>query len=89
MASQSTLTSYPNPTTGPSKVIFTSAESGISQLEVYDMNGRLVKVLFKGQVNANLAYSVDFEGTGLPNGVYIFKLTDPSGVTIDKFMIAR
>lgn len=86
---ESTLTSYPNPTTGNSNVVFSASTNGKTQIEVYDMNGRLVKSLFDQETNAGQEYRIEYDGNALPNGVYIYKMTDKTGVTIDKFMIAR
>ena len=86
---QSSLTSYPNPTSGPSQVVFSSATTGRTLVEVYDMNGRNVATLFNQVANANQEYRLDFNGNNLPNGVYIYRMTTNNETIIDKFMIAK
>jgi hypothetical protein len=85
----STLTSYPNPTAGPSQVVFTPAVSGRTILEVYDMNGRSVATLFNQDAQAGMTYREDFNALVLPNGIYIYRLTTANEVVIDKFMVNR
>ncbi len=86
---QSTITSNPNPTTGPSQVVFNTPSAGKTTVEVFDMNGRNVKTLFNQMANANQEYRLDYDGSDLPNGVYIYRLTSSDGVKIQKFMIAH
>ncbi|MCA1752032.1 MAG: T9SS type A sorting domain-containing protein [Cryomorphaceae bacterium] len=83
------LGSSPNPTAGPSFVTFTNPVEEMSTLEVYDMSGRLVRTLFRQVTNPGQEYRLEFDGGFLPNGVYLYRLTTPSEVVIDKFMIAR
>ncbi len=87
--SQNQLTSFPNPTNGPSQVVFVTAETGRTLVEVYDMNGRMVEALFNQEAEAGVEYRLDFNGNNLPNGVYIYRMTTENEVIVDKFMIAR
>jgi hypothetical protein len=84
-----TLASSPNPTAGQSFVSFTSPQAEYATLEVYDMNGRMVKSLFNQVTNPGQDYRIEFNGSDLPNGVYIYRLTTGAEVLVDKFMIAR
>lgn len=86
---ESTLTTYPNPTTGNSKVVFNSEVAGKTQVEIYDMSGRRVSILFDQFINANQEYRIDFNGSALPNGVYIIKLTTNSSVEFEKLLITH
>ncbi len=83
------LTSSPNPTSGPSFVTFTSANEDYATLEVYDMNGRMVESLFNQVTTPEKEYRLEFSGANLPNGIYLYRLTTGAEVMIDKFMIAR
>lgn len=83
------IASMPNPTTGQSNVTFSIAEEGYTTLEVFDMSGRLVDAVFAGNAQPNNEYRFEFDGSSLPNGVYIYRLTTASEVVNDKFMIAR
>ncbi len=85
----SQLTSYPNPTPGSSEVVFMIPETGATRVEVYDMNGRKIKTLFNQTAQEGLQYKLDFDGSYLPNGIYIYKMTTSKETMIRKFMIAR
>ena len=79
----------PNPTSGINTVSFTAKEEARYTLEVYDMQGRSVQTIFDQITEQGLPYRVIFDGTFLPNGVYIYRLTTGSAVEVAKFMIAR
>ncbi len=86
---QSALSSYPSPTTGPATIEFKTAIAGKSTLDIIDMNGRLVRTIFNQNVVAGETYTVDFDGSDLPNGIYITKLSTDNNVEIGKIMIAK
>lgn len=86
---QDTFTVYPNPTSGPAVVEFTPALNGTSMIQVIDMSGRIVKTIFNQDVEADQTYRISFDGSDLPNGIYITKLTTDTEVSIEKIMIAR
>jgi len=81
--------SSPNPTSGTSFVTFTNPREELATLEVYDMSGRLVTTLFNQVTESDIEYRLEFDGAGLPNGIYIYRLTTESETITDKFMIAR
>ncbi len=83
------MSSMPNPTTGPSLVSFTSAESTRTLLEVYDMSGRQIDILLNQDVEAGETYRVEYDAAALPNGVYLYRLSSAHEVVIEKFMLVR
>lgn len=83
------VSSSPNPTEGQSFVTFTVAEQTEATLEVYDMSGRKVAEVFNGFAEPSSEYRFEFDGSNLPNGVYIYRLTTDTEVKTEKFMIAR
>ena len=85
----SVLTSLPNPTSGVSQVVFTTAQTANTVLDVFDVSGRKVATIFSAEAQKDQEYRVDFNGTALPNGVYIYRLRTGNETIIDKFMIAR
>ena len=86
---QSAITSYPNPTTGPSEVVFSTAATGRTYIDVYDMNGRKVATLFDQVAQEGQDYSLNFNGLSLPNGFYVYVLTNNNETTIERFLIAK
>ncbi len=83
------LASQPNPTEGLSTVSFTADYRTRATIEVFDMSGRAVATLFNAGVEAGVEYRAQFNGSALPNGVYIYRLTTDAEVVMEKFMIAR
>ncbi len=83
------LSSFPNPSKGSSYVSFSNPNEEMTTLEVYDMNGRLVEQLFNQMSMPEQEYRIEFDGSYLPNGVYIYRLTTQSEVVTDKFILAR
>lgn len=83
------LFSLPNPTAGPSEVNFSLPRAATTILEVYDMNGRMIEQLFNQVTTPDQTYTLRFDGSALPNGVYIYRLTTDREVLIDKFIISR
>ncbi len=88
-ASLSNLYSLPNPTEGMSTVVYQPSTSGSALLEVYDIRGVRLATIFNLAVEAGQVVSSQFDGSALPNGVYLYRLTTDSEVKVEKFMIAR
>ncbi len=78
---------YPNPFNPVTKIKFTIGNNSgkIVQLIIYDILGREVKVLVNEILSAGI-YEVEFNGTGIPSGVYFYKLTAGS-LTIENKML--
>jgi hypothetical protein len=49
----------------------------------------LVDAIFTGVAQANNEYRYAFDGSALPNGVYIYRLTTLNEVVNEKFIISR
>lgn len=83
------ISTSPNPTTGVSFVSFTVESPSYTTLEVFDMSGKLVDAIFTGTAQPGSEYRFEFDGSALPNGVYLYRLTTENEVVNEKFMIAR
>jgi hypothetical protein len=81
--------SYPNPSRGISNVVFKSDRNEFAQLDVLDMQGRFVAGVARLLAEANQQYTFTFDGSNLPNGIYVYRLTTENSVEVKKFMIAR
>ena len=86
---ESVLSTFPNPTEGMSHVVFTPAETGNTFVDVYDMNGRKIATIFDQVAQKGQEYQLDFNGLSLPNGFYVYVLTNNSQTTIERFLIAK
>lgn len=89
VGSSNTLTSYPNPTSGPSQVVFVTAKAERTVVAIYDMNGRQVETLFNQVATPGQEYRIDFDGNDLPNGIYVYKMTTNSETIVNKFMVSK
>ncbi len=65
-----------NPTT---QIEFSVLGEAPSRLEVLDLNGRVVAVLFDGQLTAG-SYTVSFTPSALPGGVYVYMLREGNNI---------
>ncbi len=65
---------YPNPFNPQTAIRFGLPETAQVRLVVYDVRGRQVRVLAEG-VRAAGMHEVTFDATGLPSGVYFYRLT--------------
>ena len=64
---------YPNPFNPLTRINYELQIANYVFLNVYDINGKLVKELINEKQSAG-NYSIDFDGSGLPSGTYIYRL---------------
>ncbi len=78
----------PNPNRGKrAAVTFVLPESGIAEIELYDMTGIRIAVLFRDYVKENVNYRVDFSPENLPVGIYAVRLTNETGIIANTKMV--
>ena len=83
------IVAYPNPFRDETVIEFVLVESSYVTLEVYNMIGEKVTVLFQGQVDAFEPYTVNMRAGDLPNGVYFYRLNTGKGTFMNKLILAR
>ncbi|MDQ3021550.1 MAG: SBBP repeat-containing protein [Bacteroidota bacterium] len=64
---------YPNPFNPKTVISYSLIGNGYISLKVFDILGNEVAVLVNEKQNAG-SYAVDFNGEGLPSGIYFYKL---------------
>ena len=69
---------YPNPFNPTTTIDFVLAESGITSLKVYDVNGKLVQTVFENANKLRGTYSFDVDMSRHPSGVYFYILEQGS-----------
>ncbi|CAA9220530.1 MAG: hypothetical protein AVDCRST_MAG56-408 [uncultured Cytophagales bacterium] len=79
----------PNPFADRTSLSFTATTDGPARLEVYSPTGTRVRLLFEGSVESGKKYAYAFDGTGLPPGVYVGRLTTGNGVAHRKLLLNR
>jgi uncharacterized protein len=79
---------YPNPFNPSTVIKFSVPKDGNVSIKVYDIKGQLIKTL----VNQNIIvgnYSVDFDGTGLASGVYLYSIETPEYKDTKKMILVK
>jgi hypothetical protein len=79
---------YPNPFNPSTQISFSLAQNGFVTLAVFNLIGQEVKTLINGNMEAG-SHSITFDASGLPTGVYIYKLTSPGSTQTKKMMILK
>ncbi len=81
-------TAIPNPATEEARFNFSLPTTSPINVQVIDLNGRVVSTLNLGQTNAG-ENSFQVDVTGLANGLYIVSLQTKDGVVTQKFNVQR
>lgn len=64
---------YPNPFNPSTTISYGIPESGLVLIRVFDVHGRLVSELVN-EVKQAGSYSIDFDGSKIPSGIYLYRL---------------
>jgi hypothetical protein len=79
---------YPNPFNPVTRISYQLPFAGIVKLCVFDILGReVVNLVNREQIPGN--YTVNFNGTGLPSGVYFYMLSAGNSVEVKKMMLLK
>ncbi|MFT6727746.1 MAG: hypothetical protein ACJAV7_002203, partial [Flavobacteriales bacterium] len=79
----------PNPTAENATIKFASPTVNTLKLEIYDLAGRKVGVLFNGNVVANQLYTVDFSAGDLESGIYTIRLASQTRQVNEKLVVSK
>ena len=79
---------YPNPFNPSTSIDYSIKQAGFVTLKIYDMLGKEVAVLVNGNKPAGY-YTVEFNGSNLPSGVYIYRLTAGKFSSAKKLMLMK
>jgi hypothetical protein len=82
------LNNYPNPFNSGTTIEFTLPGPMPVEINVYDVQGRLVRTLLNESLLAGF-YTVPFNATGLASGVYIYTLNAGSSIHTGKMMLIK
>jgi hypothetical protein len=66
------IQNYPNPFNPSTTIEVQFPETGKGKLVIYDVLGKVVSILFNGNLSAGI-HKFDFNGAGLPSGIYYYK----------------
>ncbi|RMZ50007.1 T9SS C-terminal target domain-containing protein [Candidatus Marinimicrobia bacterium PRS2] len=76
---------YPNPFNPQTTIKWSMPLSGIVSLEVYNLQGQLVELLFNGQLEASIHEQI-WDATAYPSGIYFYRLKTHEK-TLQKIML--
>jgi hypothetical protein len=79
---------YPNPASGETSIRFTIPKAEKVSLTVYDINGRVLKVLVHGSRDAG-THTVSFNTGSLAGGVYYYRMKAGDFIKAKKLTVGR
>ncbi|MFI5144402.1 MAG: T9SS type A sorting domain-containing protein [Ignavibacteria bacterium] len=79
---------FPNPFNPTTMITFDLPRSQDVSIEVYDVNGKLVKTIMREFKPAG-SYQINFNASSLTSGVYFYKLTTTSFVDTKKMILVK
>ncbi|HEY1038643.1 MAG TPA: T9SS type A sorting domain-containing protein [Bacteroidia bacterium] len=68
---ETTGTVYPNPSSGEFNIKYDVTQKGLVQVDLYDINGKLVKNIVNNQMQHTGKYVIPVDLKGVANGIYI------------------
>jgi hypothetical protein len=79
---------YPNPFNPITTISFSLPQPAEATLSVFDLLGRQIRVLASGTQPAG-SYKVTFDATGLPSGVYLYRLQAGDYVEAKRMVVVK
>lgn len=86
LSSADGFTVYPNPSKGSITISFTLSQSANTEMALYDMLGKTVKVILNTQKLSSGEYNYSIDVSSLEPGVYLCKL-NTDGVVTSKMLV--
>jgi hypothetical protein len=81
-----TLRAYPNPFSKTLNVRFTASQSGNARVELFDVRGRSLHMVYEGRMSAGESQEKELETSTLPDGIYILQFVNGKHVFRLKLM---
>ncbi|MCF7811481.1 T9SS type A sorting domain-containing protein [bacterium] len=79
---------YPNPFNSTTVINFTLAETQIIDLGIYDLAGRKIKSLLKGEFNTGKHLTI-LNGTDLQSGIYLIVLESAETKAVERVVLIK
>jgi hypothetical protein len=82
------MQNYPNPFNPVTTINYQISETSLVTLKIYDTLGREITTLVNKQLSPG-NYSVKFNGSSLPSGLYLYKLTTANYTSTRKLILLK
>lgn len=82
------LQNYPNPFNPKTTIKFAIPEKARVTLEVYNLIGQKVVTLVDNELNTGV-YEVEFDGSNLVSGIYLYRIQAGSFVSVKKMLLLK
>ncbi|HSP87074.1 MAG TPA: T9SS type A sorting domain-containing protein [Ignavibacteriaceae bacterium] len=79
---------YPNPFNPKTSIEVEIIEDSEIEIIIYSLDGREILKLFKGSLSKGM-HKFDFDGEGLPSGIYLFKVAAPNFTQTKKMILTK
>ncbi len=79
---------YPNPFNPTTQIRYSLPENTHVRMDVYTVSGQLVRTLVDRQMPAGIHFE-EFDATGLSSGLYIYRMTTPTGTFTRKMTLIK
>ena len=87
-ADYTVLAAYPNPFNSTTRIRFDLAKRQRVKLDLFDLQGRLVRTLTDGMMDAG-RQEITFDGDGLASGTYFVRLKSAEVVRTEKILLLK
>ncbi|MBJ6116952.1 S8 family serine peptidase [Pontibacter sp. BT310] len=79
---------YPNPSTGLSTISYSVSAAGPVSVEVFDVMGRKIQTLLTEKQAAG-RHALQFDGSKLPSGTYLYRVTTNGKTSTNRMVITK
>ncbi len=80
---------FPNPFNPVTSIEFSNPTSGKTSLVVYNILGQTVSTLFDGVAEAGTHYRLQFDASGIPSGLYFYRLESGQTRIVRKMLVLK
>lgn len=79
---------YPNPFNPATVIEFEILQDAEVEVVVYNLEGKEIEILHHGFLSSGI-YKFDFDGSELPSGIYLYKVSTPQFTQTKKMILAK
>jgi len=89
LINENTATLFPNPSSGEFSIRYEVKQKGIVQIDIYDINGSLIKNVVNNQTQNTGKYVLPTDLKGVANGIYICSIVVNGKKTAERIVIEK